>query len=504
MKKKIYYILISLLLLITALTLSMMGIYTGKIVTAISNLDLNAFNISLFVMLLLVIINFTSSNIAFRMIFNLGMEEFTFLKNEIFKRDIRSKSEANIANYTTNTEALYSSRFMVIFNMINLFFTMIFAVLSIIYVNFKLLPIAVIASALPLVGPIIFGKNIEKKSKAFNSFYDFYQKYIAKRIGNKNEFIRYQIEEEVVKEKNLIETQHEQNRKDLKSINILSNISSQSLGSLSYLLIYLSGGYLAFKGEIEIGAILAVVQLMNYLVDPVISLASLMNMYKEAKPIYDKVKESLVIPIVEREKVQLSKPIELIAKNIDFSYDDKVILKDFSYKFNYGKKYLIRGESGKGKSTLAKILAGEISPKSGEVLLNNQDISSFDFRDYILYVDQKPTILDKSVEENIKFYRSSNMDIQALMEKVNLKKNQDNLVSSEEGLSGGEMMRIAILRSLVDVNPIMIYDEPTSAIDQVNSNTILNELLSLDSTVIIISHKMDDNMIKKFDEVIEI
>lgn len=111
---------------------------------------------------------------------------------------------------------------------------------------------------MPLICHIIFGKNIEKKSQTFNSFYDFYQKYIAKRIQNKNEFIRYKVEEEVIKEKDLIEKNHEKNRRDLKSINILSNISSQSLGSVSYILVYLAGGYLAFKGEIEIGAILAV------------------------------------------------------------------------------------------------------------------------------------------------------------------------------------------------------------------------------------------------------
>lgn len=238
--KKIFtYISISFLLLITALSLSLMGIYTGKIVTTISKLDLAGFKASLLAMLTLVIVNFLSSNLAFRMVFNLGMKEFTFLKNEIFRRDIRTKDETNIANYTTNIEFIYSNRFMVIFNGINLFFTIVFAILSIIYINCKLLLVAIIASALPLICPIIFGKNIEKKSQTFSSFYDFYQKYIAKRIENKSEFIRYQVEEEVIKEKDLIEKSHEQNRRDLKSINILSNISSQSLGSVSYILVYL-------------------------------------------------------------------------------------------------------------------------------------------------------------------------------------------------------------------------------------------------------------------------
>ena len=73
--------------------------------------------------------------------------------------------------------------------------------------------------------------------------------------------------------------------------------------------------------------------------------------------------------------------------------------------FFYGNKYLIRGESGKGKSTLAKIICGEISPNKGEILLNGESIKDFDYRDYILYVDQKPNIIDGSLEDNINFYR---------------------------------------------------------------------------------------------------
>lgn len=136
---------------------------------------------------------------------------------------------------------------------------------------------------------------------------------------------------------------------------------------------------MVFKGEIEIGAILAVVQLMNYLVDPVIALSSLMNMYKEAKPLYDRVQALITSPIVKEEKLQLYEPISLTAQNINFTYGDRPMLEDFSYVFSPGKKYLIKGESGSGKSTLAKILAGELAPNRGEVLINDKDITTFDY-----------------------------------------------------------------------------------------------------------------------------
>ena len=76
---------------------------------------------------------------------------------------------------------------------------------------------------------------------------------------------------------------------------------------------------------------------LNYIVDPVIALSSLMNMYKEAKPLYDKVKAPTESPILKQENVELAEPISLVGKNISFTYGDRPILEDFFYVFSYGK-----------------------------------------------------------------------------------------------------------------------------------------------------------------------
>ncbi|WP_081449345.1 ABC transporter ATP-binding protein [Anaerococcus hydrogenalis] len=195
--------------------------------------------------------------------------------------------------------------------------------------------------------------------------------------------------------------------------------------------------------------------------------------------------------------------MDLSAKNISFSYENKKIINDFNFDFSYGNKYLIRGESGKGKSTLSKILCGEISPNKGEILLNGESIKDFDYRDYILYIDQKPNIIDGSLEDNINFYRkkrNKKIDLSVF----NIDKKLSDKISKNEGLSGGEMMRISILRSLIETRAIMIYDEPTAALDEKNSKEVLEKLLSLDQTVIIITHKIDEEMLNKFDKIIDI
>lgn len=350
---------------------------------------------------------------------------------------------------------------------------------------------------------MLLGKKIQRKSQKFNEFYDFYQKYIGKKLGQKNEYLRYKVEDKLIEEKCKIEFDHEKNRKDLKDINNFSNISSQALGSISYILIFIFGGLLAFKGEIEVGSIISVVQLMNYIVDPVIALSSLISLYNESRPIYENIKKFLDKKEKGKKAFDLTYPINLFAKNISFAYEDKKIIEDFNYEFSYGKKYLIKGESGKGKSTLAKILCGEISPDKGEILLNGLDIKDFDFRDYILYVDQKPTIIDGNLEDNIKFYRNK-LDNKIDLNLFNINKKLSDKVSTNDGISGGEMMRISLLRSLLNPRDIMIYDEPIASLDDYNSKIIIERLLSLKQTVIIISHKMTKEDLEKFDEIIDI
>lgn len=292
-KSLIAYSLIILLLIFTSSSLSLIGIFMGKVVTSISNLNMGEFKSNLIKLAFLVLINFISSNLAFRLNYRMGMEKFISLKNELFKKDLKNNGKINIANYTTNIENLYANRFMVKINAINLALTMFFAVISIIYINFKLLPIAIIGASLPLLMPPILGKNIQEKSRKFNEFYNFYQKYIGKKLDQKHEYLRYKVEDKLIEEKSMIEYKHEKNRKDLKNINTFSNISSQSLCSISYILVFIFGGLLAFKGEIEVGSIISVVQLMNYIVDPVITLSSLISMYNESKPIYENIKNIL-------------------------------------------------------------------------------------------------------------------------------------------------------------------------------------------------------------------
>lgn len=158
------YLIIILMLVFTSSSLSLIGIFMGKVVTSISKLNMGEFKLNLIKLALLVLVNFLSSNLAFRLNYRLGMEKFINLKNELFKKDLKNSGEINIANYTTNIENVYTNRFMVKINVINLTLTMFFAVISIVYIKYKLLPISIIGASLPLLIPPIFLGEISKKN----------------------------------------------------------------------------------------------------------------------------------------------------------------------------------------------------------------------------------------------------------------------------------------------------------------------------------------------------
>lgn len=181
-----------------------------------------------------------------------------------------------------------------------------------------------------------------------------------------------------------------------------------------------------------------------------------------------------------------------------------MILKNLSVTFERGKKYLIRGESGTGKSTLGELLEGGLTPTGGTVKINNQDISKFSdgyIYQYVRKVNQKAYVYSASIGENIKFLRNvPEEEVQKALKDVSLQHLDSGQLATEA--SGGEQERITIARSLIDPPGIVIYDEPTAALDEKNSYQIMEKITELNSTVICISHNTSKEVENLFDEVL--
>jgi phospholipid/cholesterol/gamma-HCH transport system ATP-binding protein len=195
-------------------------------------------------------------------------------------------------------------------------------------------------------------------------------------------------------------------------------------------------------------------------------------------------------------------------RNINKSFGEKQVLKDFSFIFEKGKTNLIIGESGTGKSVLIKCMVGLIVPESGEVLYDGEDFLKMSWdqqktiRKKIGMLFQGSALFDSmTVEENVMFALSVFTEmplsekrdrVEHCLERVNLP-HVMKLFPAE--LSGGMKKRVAIARAIA-LKPMYLFcDEPNSGLDP-KTSILIDELIKditveYDMTTVVITHDMN-------------
>lgn len=199
-------------------------------------------------------------------------------------------------------------------------------------------------------------------------------------------------------------------------------------------------------------------------------------------------------------------------EDVYFAYPgtDKYVLENVNYVFEYGKVYVIVGENGAGKSTLINLISGLYEPTSGTIYLNDIPINQIDYMDYrnifsIVFQDFK--YFSFTIAENVgldKYNDSTESKITSYLQEVGLGAKIKNLpkgihtnldkIFYEDGviLSGGENQKLALARALFRETPVIMLDEPSSALDPISEDDLLSKFknLAADKLVIYISHRM--------------
>ncbi len=198
---------------------------------------------------------------------------------------------------------------------------------------------------------------------------------------------------------------------------------------------------------------------------------------------------------------------EICFDNVSFSYDnEKPSLANINLTIKKGETIALVGSTGSGKTTMVNLLTRFYNPSSGKILIDGQDIVSYELESYrsnFSYVDQNVRLFNDTISGNIAFGQKESMSIDLIrnaakvsnsiefIEKLDKKFDSD---IGEDGvtLSGGQRQRLSIARAIAKDSPILILDEATSALDSATEKLVQSAINNMqqDRTTIIIAHRL--------------
>ena len=278
--------------------------------------------------------------------------------------------------------------------------------------------------------------------------------------------------------------------------------------SAGYLFALIYGGVKILRGVLTYGSLSAILQLVNNVQVPFISLSNVMPKYYSMLASAERIMEMEEVENepetkqIDREKTYESlKGIAI--EGVDFTYDRDSVFKSASIYIEKGDFVAITGASGVGKSTLIKLLLGIYSLDNGNVYLDTDKekiMLDNSTRSMFSYVPQGNMIFSGTLKDNITFINgdASDQEIERAINLSSCKEFIDKLPQGLEtvvgengvGLSEGQVQRIAIARAILTKAPILLLDEATSALDENTEKIVLDNLKSIDgATIIIVSHK---------------
>lgn len=291
-------------------------------------------------------------------------------------------------------------------------------------------------------------------------------------------------------------------------IKILTSINS-FISQAMFFLTLLFGIVLIHYNRLTVGQLLGIAQASNMVIMPIVNYANLRNMIQSSKPVLQKLLDNSMCyeenePIVFDEQIH-----DIKIKHLNYSYGVRQILDLNNLVIDQGKKYLVIGKSGDGKSTFLDILTKQ--KKADGIYVNDKDLKDVQFSAYVdkfSYVNQNNDLLPFSFEQNITLGRKmSKYSLKDLVTIFNLEsifdKERDNLDFEHLNLSGGEKQRICLARAMYRNKKWLFLDEAFSAIDKTNSDRIHQFILSNpDLTVLSIEHKVTKETVSLYDKVL--
>ena len=296
----------------------------------------------------------------------------------------------------------------------------------------------------------------------------------------------------------------------VKMLSGLSMNITLLIQQLAGVIMIVFGVYQIIDGHLSMGGLIACYMLSGRALSPLASLSGLMTRYQQAKVTMVSTDQMMELPqernFEERplSRRTLQGAIECRGLNFTYPNQQNMALKNINLVIKPGEKIGIIGRSGSGKSSLAKLIVGLYQPDSGALLVDGVDIRQIDvseLRHNVGYVPQDIQLLAGTLRDNLVSgarYVEDEVVLQAaelagVHEFARLHPQGYELQVGERGqnLSGGQRQNVALARALLLNPPILLLDEPTSAMDNTGEERLKQRLQAVveNKTVVLLTHR---------------
>lgn len=220
---------------------------------------------------------------------------------------------------------------------------------------------------------------------------------------------------------------------------------------------------------------------------------------KSCQPIFDKFHQ---LPSAAPSPSPLTYDQTLSLQEMSFTYGKQALLTDVSLTLNKSQTYVLSAPSGTGKSTLLRLLAGEVPLQEGELLVDGralQPVRARQLATILTYLPQSAYLFKASLAFNLTLGQAVDDERLAELLQVmglddwitNLPNGLDTVLDDQNQPSGGQVQKLCLIRALLLDRPILLLDESLSAVDQISRRRIEDYLFSLDKTILYTSHQLD-------------
>lgn len=439
------------------------------------------------------------------------------ISEEIYSEILRSAEVNNsgetISFLTNDLNLAISSKINMCFSIVENGVLLIFAIISLYYLDVKIASMVLVFSIILSILPKLFSKGLSIRREVQVKDIGEMNNQFSNTLNGIETIKSYSIEDVLVRDAYSF---IEKSEKSLFKYSRFSQIANNSLFGITFIsqiLVIIFTAILILKGYLSIGVILLIGQLMSFIQEPISNILSSKNELNANREIFKQIEKIKTQDRRYGDKEKNNLENSIVLNNLSFSYGEHQIFSNVNLIFEKNKKYAILGKSGTGKSTLFKLLIGDLTPTQGEILIDDikvKDLNKKAINNIFQKVSQNLFMFSNTLKYNICLYDAySDEEYKKALINANIYDRINNLPEKSDTifeeskitLSGGERQRIQLARALLQDSDVFLFDEITSNLDIEQAMLVEKTIYNLNKTVISIRHKIDESL-KYYDEIL--